>query len=121
MVSHGADPVADSLRHLAHQLLRRHIQFMDVVVHVMEEIAHFVVRGRIGQCTGALQRVVQFGELFARTAQCLVHRDESTADRRRVLDNQFQILCRGVLAGKQRIGKGFGEVGENPVLIVFRQ
>ncbi len=40
---------------------------------------------------------------------------------RRALDDEFQVLHRGLLAGKQRIGKGLAEIGNQPVAVVIRE
>ncbi len=77
-VGHLAYAVARAFGHAARQLFSRHVQLVDIVVDIMEEVAHLFVRRRLGG-GGARNRVVQFRQLFAGAAKRAMHGEEGMA------------------------------------------
>ncbi len=71
-IGHLAHAVARAFAHAARQLFGGDVQFVDIVVDIMEEVAHLFIRRRLGG-GGAGNRVVEFGELFParRSARCM--------------------------------------------------
>ena len=103
------------------QLLRGPVQLVDVVVDEVEEVAHLLVRRRLGEGCGAAERVVEGGELLGIAPVCLMRGDQRMGEAGRVLGDELQLLKVGAEGFEQRVGKRLRQGGKQTVALAGRE
>jgi hypothetical protein len=96
------------------QRLGRGVQRVDVVVAIMEEVAHLFVgqQGHAGAVFVPAQGVVQRLHTLVQAAERLVQGQKLVGQTRGVGDSLFQLCGRGRLGLTRNVGGGLAQVGD---------
>lgn len=100
------------------QLLRRHVQVVDVVVLEMEEVAHLLVWSGAREGLVAGEAVVQHGELLAHLAVGMMQAHHGMGEIGGALAYRLEVLQARPVSGKDRIGEDLAEGRDEPVVVV---
>jgi hypothetical protein len=110
-----------AFRQILAQRLASEVEFVNVVVDIVEEVADLFIGRRLAQCARAFQCLVEFGELVAGSAHGLMQRQEGTGKGRGVLHHQLDVGQRWLRPAGDRIGERLGDIGKQPVTVLVRQ
>ena len=100
--------------------LGRDVQFVDVVVAVVKEVANFLVRHqRVGRVLGPhLHRLVEAQDPFVERAVGPVQGEVLTSQRRRRRGCHLEFGQRGRRQAQAQVGAGLAQVGDQPGFLV---
>jgi hypothetical protein len=97
---------------LAGEALGGAVDGVDVVVAIVEEVAHLLPGGLGAALRDPAQRLVQRGEAFMGLAIGAVQVEEGAGERRRVGGGEAQVRERRGGVGEDGIGDGLAHVGD---------